>query len=122
MFIYSFHETIKFRHIIYKGNRMKFRRNSIIEFGFAALCLISYLWALSTADLAAEEAEIKYGANIDSGSHLMLLGNLYLAPLALLFFLSALSLAYSWKGSSILFYLAVSYFLVPIFCFAILLL
>lgn len=100
---------------------MKFRRFSIMEFSFAALFLIAYLWALSTANLAAEEAEIKYGANIDSGFHLMLLGNLYFAPLALLFLLSGLSLAYSWKGSGILFYMAVSYFLVPILCFVILL-
>lgn len=100
---------------------MKFRRYSLMEFGFAAFCLISYIWVVSAANNAAEQAEIKYGGNIDSGFHLMFLGNFYLAPLALLFLLSALSLVYPWKGSGILFNVAISYFLVPILCFVMLL-
>ncbi len=94
---------------------MKLRRVQQVEFGFSVICLVLSLWALSAGNRAAEDAELKYGANVDSGIHLTLLGFLYLAPLAALFFLSALSLVFSWRISNALFYLATSYFLVPIF-------
>lgn len=71
-------------------------------------------WALYAANEAAVDAARRYGHNIDSGAALILVGESYLAPLALLFVFSAFIQWRKWRLGSVVRWLAIAVALVPI--------
>lgn len=73
-----------------------------------------YIWALYAADEAAVDAARRYGRNIDSGAALIFVGETYLAPLALLFALSAFLQCRNWRLGKVMHWLAIAGALVPV--------
>jgi len=85
-------------------NRRLIKVDGTMAVLFGALCA----WAIYESYAAAQEAIREYGRNVDSGALVGAVGILYLAPVALLFGVAAVSMWRSWRFGWALHWFAVA--------------